>query len=358
MKGVPCPGAADPQRLARAPDRPRPERDGVVAVALTVHVRLPVAQPERGSAVAERVVDEAERQFGNERVPLSRRLGRFDLIRVVIRAAGPHHLTAVAGNLAYNAFLAIVPFVLLLVSVLRALHATDVLTALLDLVSAPLPAATGELVRNQLQAEVTSRLPPQWVLASLLGLGALWASSAGFRAVAAAMNVIYETPDDRPLVSQIGSSLVLSLVSAALLLTAFALLQVTSHVLATVVHAPAQQLWNVVKWVVLIGSAFVAFAATYAIVPQVKRPVRAIAPGAAFATVALVVFSVCFAVVINVFGPVLVDPLYGWFTGIFALLLYLYWAAFILLLGGEVNTAIETYGGRTDAASGLRGRPA
>src|SRR5690349_24943920 len=139
-----------------------------------------MAHSGTGSDVADHVVDEAERQFGNDRVPLARRLGRFDLIRGVVRAAGPHHLTAVAGNLAYNAFLAVVPFVLVLVSVLRALHATDLLTAVLDLLSAPLPSATGQLLRNQLQAEVTSRLPSQLVLAALLGVGALWASSAAF----------------------------------------------------------------------------------------------------------------------------------------------------------------------------------
>ena len=78
---------------------------------------------------------------------------------------------------------------------------------------------------------------------------------------------------------------------------------------------------------------------------QQNRPVRAIAPGAAVATLAIAAFSLGFAWVINVFGPVLVDPMYGWFTGVFALLLYLYWASFILLLGGEVNNAIEKYGG-------------
>lgn len=272
------------------------------------------------------------------------RLGRFDLIRIVINASGTHHLTAFAGNLAYNAVLALVPFVLVLVLALRALHAADVLSALLDLLSAPLPSATGELLRNQLQSEVTSRLPPEWVLGGLLGVGALWASSAGFRAVAAAMNVMYETPDDRPLVAQIAASLVLSLFSAALLLTAFALAQGTGYLLSLLLNAPDRQLWNVVEWVVLMACAFVAFAATYAFVPQVKRPVRTIAPGAAIATAAIAVFSVGFAWVINVFGPVLVDPLYGWFTGVFALLLYLYWASIIMLLGGEVNNALEKYG--------------
>jgi len=299
------------------------------------------------SAVAEHVVDQAERHFGNDDIPMSReRLGRFDLIRIVIHASGAHQLSALAGNLAYNAFLALVPFVLVLVVGLRALHATDVLSALLDLLSAPLPSATGQLLRNQLEAEVTSRLPPQWLLGGLLGLGALWASSAGFRAVASAMNVMYETPDDRPVVAQIVSSLVLSLLSAGLLLAAFALAQVTGHMLSLLPNAPQQQLWSVVEWAVLLGCAFVAFAATYTFVPQVKRPVRAIAPGAAFATLAIAVFSIGFAWVINVFGPVLVDPLYGWFTGVFALLMYLYWASFILLLGGEVNNAIETHGGR------------
>jgi membrane protein len=192
-------------------------------------------------------------------------------------------------------------------------------------------------------------------MGGLLGVGALWASSAGFRAVGAALNVMYETTDDRSFLAQIASSLVLSLLSAVLLLAAFALAVGTTHVLSLLPNAPDQQLWSIVEWVVLMASAFVAFAATYAFVPQVKRPVRAIAPGAALATVALAAFSVGFAWVINVFGPVLVDPMYGWFTGVFALLLYLYWASFILLLGAEVNNTIETCGSGPKQGQRLRG---
>lgn len=129
-----------------------------------------------------------------------------------------------------------------------------------------------------------------------------------------------------------------------------------AHVLSLVLNASDQRLWSVMEWVALMACAFVAFAATYAFVPQVKRPVRAIVPGAAFATLAIAVFSVGFAWVINVFGPVLVDPLYGWFTGVFALLLYLYWASIILLLGGEVNNALETYGSDT-AAGAVQRKP-
>lgn len=294
--------------------------------------------------VADHLVDEAERQLGSAPVPLGRRLRVFDLVRMVARATGPHHVTAFAGNLAYNAFLAIVPFLLFLVSALRAVHAPDLLSNLIDVLSATLPASSAHLLRDQVQPEVTSRVPDMWLFSLLLASGALWACSAAFRAVASAMNVMYETSDDRPVLARLAGSILLSLATAALMLVAFALVEGASHYLAAVTDAPFPLIWTLVKWIIVTVGAFVAFAATYAFVPQVKRPIRAIAPGAAFATIASVFFSLGFAFVFDVFSTILVDPLYGWFTGLFALVLYLYWLSFILLLGAELNHAIETHG--------------
>src|SRR5438874_1583493 len=163
--------------------------------------------------VAEHVVDEAEHELDSTQVPLGRRLSLFEMVRAVALAAGSHHLSAFSGNLAYNAFLAIVPFVLVLVSVLRIMHATDLLSSVLDVLSALLPASSAQLLREQLQAEVTSRIPDLWLLSALLAVGALWACSAAFRAVAASINVMYETSDDRPLLVQIAFSMIISLAS-------------------------------------------------------------------------------------------------------------------------------------------------
>jgi len=301
---------------------------------------------------AEHAVEQAGRELGDTQVPFGAGLRILDLVHVAVRAAGVHHLPAFAGNLAYNAFLAIVPFLLFLVSVLRALRATDLLSSVVDVLSGTLPAASAQLLRDQVQAEVTSRIPQLWLLSALLAFGALWACSAGFRAVAGAMNVMYDTTDDRPALAQLALSMLWSLATAALVLVAFALVQAASHLLANLVAAPFDVIWGVVKWTLLTGTAFVAFAATYAFVPSVRRPIRAIAPGATFATCVLGVFSLGFAFVFNVFGGLLVDPLYGWFTGVFALLLYLYWASFILLLGAEVNHAIEARGNRAENCAG------
>jgi membrane protein len=298
---------------------------------------------QRPSA-AEHAVEQAGRELSHTRVPLGDGLRILDLAHAAARAARVHHLPVFAGNLAYNAFLAIVPFLLVLVFVLRALQATDLLSSLLDVLSGTLPAASAQLLRDQVQAEVTSRIPEMWLLSALLALGALWACSAAFRAVKGAMNVMYDTSEDRPMLAQLALSMVWSVATAALVLVAFALVQAASHSLASFVAAPFDVIWNLVKWTMLTGSAFVAFAATYAFVPSVRRPIRAITPGAAFGTCALGLFSAGFAFVFNVFGDILVDPLYGWFTGVFSLLLYLYWASFILLVGAEVNHAIEGRG--------------
>ncbi len=97
------------------------------------------------------VVEQAEREFGHTRVPLGGGLRILDFIGVAAHAAGSHHLPAFAGNLAYNSFVAIVPFVLFLVSVLDALGATDLLRSLLDVLSATLPAFSTHLLRDQVQ---------------------------------------------------------------------------------------------------------------------------------------------------------------------------------------------------------------
>jgi membrane protein len=105
-----------------------------------------------------------------------------------------------------------------------------------------------------------------------------------------------------------------------------------------VAWCPRSQAGSSPKW-------SLAFALIYYFAPNVKRPIRSVSPGAASATLARLVFSVAFSWVMDRFGAILVDPLYGWFTGLIVLLLYLYWSAFILLVGADVNHVIEAEAG-------------
>ena len=310
------------------------------------HLRPAQERPNENPlpAAAQQAAQQVERGGNRVPIPLGRHLRLTQLIHAVVRDAGPHHLDAFAGNLAYNAFVAIIPFMLFVLLVMRALHLDDLLGGVVSLFAATLPASSSQLLQDQIQSDVTSRVPAWWVLGLLLAAGSLWACSAAFRAVSAALNVMYGASDHRPVWIRLGLSILLALATAILWLIAFVAIEMTSRAVGAVFQAPRPLVWNALRLLVMLLGAFVAAGVVYAVVPSDRRPLPAIVPGAACAAVGWLVFSLGFDFVLNEFGQLLVDPLYGWFTGLFALLLYLYWSSYLLLLGAEVNHAIEVQG--------------
>lgn len=280
-------------------------------------------------------------QQGNQvAVPMGRRLRLSELVMAVWHGAQRHHLQVFAGDLAYNGFLALIPFMLFVVLALRSVHADDLLNGLLAMFAATLPASSAGLLQDQIQADVASRVPDWWLLGVLLAAGSLWACSALFRAVALALNVMYEAHDDRSPVAQVAISVTFALGSAAMWLILFGIGQTLIGAAAAISSGAAVAIWALVM---LLG-AFVFCASVYKLVPSDRRAFRAIVPGAICAAACWFTFSMLFEFVMNRFGQFLVDPLYGWFTGLFALVLYLYWSAYIFLVGAEINHAIEANG--------------
>ena len=272
---------------------------------------------------------------------MGRRLRLSQLILAVWHDARRHHLQVFAGDLTYNAFLALIPFMLFVVLVLRSVHADDLLNGAVAMFGVTLPASSARLLQDQIQAEVTSRVPDWWLLGVLLAAGSLWACSALFRAVTLALNVMYEARDDRSVVGALALSVVFALGSAAAWLILFVVGQTVTRAAASLSSNAPGPIWAVVM---LLG-AFVFCASVYRLVPCDRRAFRAIVPGAVCAALCWFAFSMLFEFVMNSFGQFLVDPLYGWFTGLFGLVLYLYWSAYIFLVGAEVNHAIEANGG-------------
>jgi membrane protein len=273
-------------------------------------------------------------------MPMGRRLALSRLVLAVWHDARRHHLQVFAGDLAYNAILALIPFILFVVLALRSVHADDLLNGAVAMFGVTLPATSARLLQDQIQAEVTSRVPDWWLLGVLLAAGSLWACSALFRAVTLALNVMYETHDDRSLWAGVAISVVFALGSAATWLILFILGETLTRAVADVAAGARGPIWAVVM---LLG-AFVFCASVYRLVPSDRRAFRAIVPGAACAAATWFMFSMVFDFVMNRFGQFLVEPLYGWFTGLFCLVLYLYWSAYIFLVGAEVNHALEANG--------------
>ena len=145
-------------------------------------MKSPPDTTESGSAstFADAAVNSVVRQGDHVPVPMGRRLRLSQLALGVWRDSQRHHVQVFAGNFAYNALLALIPFMLFVVLILRSVAADELLRGAVAMFGTTLPASSARLLQDQIQAEVTSRVPDWWPLGVLLAAGSLWACSALF----------------------------------------------------------------------------------------------------------------------------------------------------------------------------------
>jgi membrane protein len=191
-----------------------------------------------------------------------------------------------------------------------------------------------------------SRLTSSPILSICLALGSLWAVSFVGRAIVQAVNRMYEVEDRRPAWQRFLLPLLFSLGAALLFIAALAFLVFGSSMSVGVGSllgsgAAGWWVWSILRWPLLVLLAFLGFGVTYYFAPDVEVRAPFISIGAALATGAWIIFSVGFSLVLNSFAQFLISPLYGWFTGLIVLLMYLYWSSVILLFGVEINRVIK-----------------
>jgi membrane protein len=73
----------------------------------------------------------------------------------------------------------------------------------------------------------------------------------------------------------------------------------------------------------------------------VEQRFRFVSPGAIGGVALWVVFAIIFSLYVNHFGTY--NKVYGTLAGLAILLLFMYYSAFILLVGAEVNQVIEEH---------------
>jgi membrane protein len=293
-----------------------------------------------------RLVEKAE-QTGNEvPVPMTRRrLGLVELLKRTAKEIQEDHLAAFAGNLTYKGLFALFPFFVFLLSLLGLFGAPDLLQTLIEQARGVLPQGAIDFLEGQLLGIAGNKAQGAFTAGALVSiLLALWGVSGAFRSVMEAMNVMYEIEEARPFWKQLLISVFLSLGVAALLLFALVLVVFGPEIGGAVADVVGlgyvfEIVWNVVQWPVLLFLVVLAFALVYYYAPDVEQRFRWISPGSIVAVVAWLLFSLAFSLYVE-FGSF---DAYGSIAGIIILMLYIYYSAFIMLVGAEMNQVIEEH---------------
>jgi membrane protein len=296
-----------------------------------------------------RFVRKAERTGNEVEVPMAQNLGLVHFLKRTFKEASEDHLAAFAGNLTYKGLFALFPFFVFLLSLLGIFGAPDLLGQLLDRLSAVLPQDAAGFLEGQLVGIAQSKAESAFTVGAIVSiLLALWGVSGAFRSVMEAMNVMYEVEEGRPFWKMYAISIFLSLGVAALLLSALVLVVFGPQIGGAVANAVGlgsvfQTVWSVVQWPVLVFFVLLAFALVYYFAPDVEQRFKWVSPGSLLAVALWVLFSLAFSYYVNTIGGSSLSASYGSLASVIILLLYLYYTAYIVLLGAEMNQVIEEH---------------
>ena len=272
-----------------------------------------------------------------------------DVARRAWRQGVEDNIPFVAGGLAFNILLALVPFVLLLVTGLSFLLGrapAEAATTVTGLVGSLLPAETpmaGELLRSLIADFLRTR--PATTLYSALGF--VWFSTRLFGSLRTAVSLIFDR-SDRGIVAgklfDVGATMVATVAVAAWVLLAVALDLATARGTALLTRAgltvpDVGRTGYVTGRVLAVALVLALFHALYRWLPR-HRPAARTALVAALVTTAL--FEAArelFRLLLAVMDP---SSLYtGTLAVVIAVVFWTYYAAFLFLVGGEVAQAVE-----------------
>jgi membrane protein len=174
---------------------------------------------------------------------------------------------------------------------------------------------------------------------------ALWSASGYVSAFGRSMNRIYGVGEGRPF-WKLRPLMMLVTLLAILMAACVALSLVLTGPVARAVGdaigmgSTAVQVWDIVKWPVILLLVMAIVAALYQFTPNVKQPkFRWLSVGAAVAIIVWVLASAAFGVYVGNFGSY--NKTYGTLAGVVVFLLWLWITNLALLFGAELDAEIE-----------------
>jgi membrane protein len=255
------------------------------------------------------------------------------------------NMTDWAAALTYYGLLSLFPAMIALVSIIGLVGDPQATTKTLTDIAGKLgPSSAADTFAGPIKS-ITSHKSAAGIL-FIAGLAtALWSASGYVGAFMRAANVIYETPEGRPIWKLRPLQLLVTLVMIILLAAVLLSIVLTGPVVSAVagplgVGSTAQTVWSIAKWPVMLLVVVLMFGVLFHAAPNVKLPgMKWVTPGALFAIVVWLIVSALFAVYVANFGSY--DKTYGTLGGFVGLLVWMWITNCVLLLGMELNSERE-----------------
>lgn len=246
---------------------------------------------------------------------------------------------ALGAQISYYLILAFFPFLIFAITLVSYTPFTGM--EVLNYLELLLPRDTYSLVQEVIAETSAAR---SGTLLSAGVLATLWAASNAVMALIRGLNKAYNLEETRPAWKLRALSLLVMFGLIIAILFSMILL-VFGEIVGTFLFrllgyyplfVPA---WSLVRYLVPLIVLLIVFVLLYVYTPKQKLRFGRALPGALLSTVGWIALSTGFSYYVNNFGNY--SKTYGGLGGVIVLLIWLYWSSIIILLGGELNAALE-----------------
>jgi membrane protein len=267
--------------------------------------------------------------------------GWKDVLMRVKDQVGENHLSIIAAGVAFYLLLSLVPALAALVAIYGVFADPSDITRQVDSLGRVLPDEALQLIEEQLE-RLTSASTRALGVGAVAGVAvALWSATKGTKALIDSVNIAYEERETRGFVRLNLIALGLTLALIAFVVVALALVAVVPLVLGPL-GLGANLAWalSLLRWPLLLVFLMAALAVLYRFAPDRDEPRwRWVSPGAIGASVLFLVGSVAFSIYVSKSDTY--DATYGSLGAIAITMMWLFVAAFSVLLGAQLNAETE-----------------
>jgi membrane protein len=287
--------------------------------------------------------DEARRDY--RPTGAEAKTGWFATLRRTATEFSEDNLTDWAAALTYYGLLSLFPALIALVSVVGVIGDPQSTTrTITDIVTRIGPESAAQTFSGPIES-ITSNQSRAGIALVVGLLVALWSASGYIGAFMRVSNVIYETPEGRPIWKLRPLQMLVTLAMVILLALVALGLVLTGPIVDAVAEpiglsSTATTIWDIAKWPVLAALFVTMISILYYASPNVKlRGFKWVTPGSIVALVVWVVASAGFAFFVSNFGSY--DKTYGALAGMVVLLIWLWITNLAILFGHELNAERE-----------------
>ncbi|VEF48884.1 YfkH protein [Bacillus freudenreichii] len=285
--------------------------------------------------------------MGMKKVRLRKKRNKvIDFTKEMRKRISDNDVTGFAAQLSYFFLLSLFPMLIFLFTLLpyTPLTQQDIFHLIKDFA----PEETYTMIKRTISGIMDKRSSG---LLSVGFIATLWAASKGMNALMKSLNRAYDVEEKRSFIVSRGLSIVLTIAMIFVFMLAL-LLPVFGKQLGLFIFSylglsdQFLKIWGAIRWILSPVILFLVFLAVYYLAPNIRiRCVTAI-PGSIFASLGWIVVSLGFSFYVSNFGNY--TAMYGSIGTIIIMMLWFYFSAIIIMVGGEINSYFSDKQGKCD----------